>query len=64
MTWKPGRFRALQELIDLVLRWVSSALNEASRGFRAVRGFRDMSRLVAALAHRVRPTSEVCLKVS
>ena len=48
----------------MVLRWVSSALNEASRGFRAVRGFREMKRLIAALAQRVQPTTEVRLKVA
>ncbi|HEY1461083.1 MAG TPA: IS256 family transposase [Casimicrobiaceae bacterium] len=34
---------------DMVLRWVGTALHEASGGFRAVRGFREMKRIVAAL---------------
>jgi transposase-like protein len=34
---------------DMVLRWVGTALHEASGGFRAVRGFRDMKRIVVAL---------------
>ncbi|MGH8703334.1 MAG: IS256 family transposase [Burkholderiales bacterium] len=38
---------------EMVLRWIAHSLNEASRGFRAVRGFRDMKHLVNALARRV-----------
>ncbi len=38
---------------QMVLRRVASSLNEASRGFRAVRGYRDMKRLMAALARSV-----------
>jgi len=38
---------------EMVLRWIAHSLNEASRGFRAVRGFRDMRHLVTALARRV-----------
>jgi putative transposase len=34
---------------EMVLRWIGTALHEAGGGFRAVRGFRDMKRLVAAL---------------
>ena len=37
---------------QMVLRWIGCALNEASRGFRAIRGFRDMKLLIAALAKR------------
>jgi hypothetical protein len=37
----------------MVLRWIAHSLNEATRGFRAVRGFRDMKHLVNALARRV-----------
>ena len=28
---------------EMVLRWIGTALHEASGGFRAVRGFRDMT---------------------
>ncbi len=35
---------------QMVLRWIAASLNEARRGFRAVRGYRDMNRLVVALA--------------
>jgi putative transposase len=38
---------------EMVLRWIAHSLNEASRGFRAVRGFRDLKHLVNALARRV-----------
>jgi transposase-like protein len=34
---------------EMVLRWIGTALHEASAGFRAVRGFRDMNLLIAAL---------------
>jgi putative transposase len=45
---------------EMVLRWIAHSLNEASRGFRAVRGFRDMKHLVNALARRVEvPTAVV-----
>lgn len=37
---------------QMVLRWVGAALHEAGRGFRAVRGYRDMKQLVSALARR------------
>jgi len=37
---------------QMLLRWIGSALTEASRGFRAVRGYRDMKQLIAALAKR------------
>jgi len=37
----------------MVLRWIAHSLNEASRGFRAVRGFRDTKHLANALARRV-----------
>ena len=39
---------------EMVLRWIAHSLNEASRGFRAVRGFRNMKHLVNALARRVK----------
>jgi len=35
---------------QMVLRWIAASLNEARRGFRAVRGYRDMRRLATALA--------------
>jgi transposase-like protein len=34
---------------QMVLRWVGAALREAERGFRRIRGYKDMPRLVAAL---------------
>ena len=37
----------------MVLRWVAHSLHEATRGFRAVRGFRDMKHLFTATAQRV-----------
>jgi transposase-like protein len=49
---------------QMVLRWMASSLNEASRGFRAVRGYRDMERLVAALAQAVPVISDGRLKVA
>lgn len=49
---------------QMVLRWVGSAINEASRGFRAVRGYRDMKHLTVALSRRVQSASEVHLKVA
>ena len=38
---------------EMVLRWVGTALHEAGGGFRAVRGYRDLTQLVSALARRV-----------
>lgn len=38
---------------EMVLRWIAHSLNEATRGFRAVRGFRDMKRFVSALDRKV-----------
>src|SRR5262245_23881595 len=38
---------------EMVLRWIAHSLNETSRGFRAVRGFREMKHLVNALARGV-----------
>lgn len=37
----------------MVLRWIAHSLNEATRGFRAVRGFREMKHLVSALDRKV-----------
>jgi transposase-like protein len=38
--WDDGR---------MVLRWIAAALTEASKGFRRLRGYQDMPKLVAAL---------------
>jgi len=40
---------------QMVQRWVASALSDASQRFRALRGFRDMAQLIAALQARVSP---------
>jgi len=53
--WKDG---------EMVLRWVGCSVNEASRGFRAARGYRDMKHLSAALARRVNCVSDNKLKVA
>ena len=37
---------------QMVLRWIGAALTDASHRFRAVRGYRDMKRLLSALAKR------------
>lgn len=37
---------------QMLLRWIGAALTDASRRFRAVRGYRDMKRLLSALANR------------
>lgn len=34
---------------QMVLRWVGAALQEAEKGFRRIRGYKDMPKLVAAL---------------
>ena len=49
---------------QMVLRWIATSLNEASGGFRAVRGYRDMNRLVAALTQAVMPSSDGKLKLA
>jgi putative transposase len=49
---------------QMVLRWIASSLNEASRGFRAIRGFRDMKHLVAALTKAVPSASDPELKIA
>lgn len=38
---------------EMVMRWIAHSLHEATRGFRAVRGFRDMKHLVIALDRKV-----------
>jgi transposase-like protein len=49
---------------QMVLRWIATSLTQASRGFRAVRGYRDMKQLVAALAQAVPSASDGKLKVA
>jgi len=49
---------------QMVLRWIGSSLTEASRGFRAVRGYRDMQRLKTALAQRVNESAEIRRKAA
>lgn len=49
---------------EMVLRWMAASLDEASRGFRAVRGYRDMKQLVRALARAIPRTSDDKLKVA
>ena len=34
----------------MVLRWVAAAVGEAEKGFRRLKGYRDMPTLVGALA--------------
>lgn len=54
--WKDGR---------MVLRWIGASLIDATRGFRAVRGHRDMKHLIAALTQHVRNASSTAqLKVA
>ena len=48
----------------MVLRWVGCSVKEASRGFRAVRGYGDMKRLTAALKQRVALASDVQRRVA
>jgi putative transposase len=40
---------------SMVQRWVASALSDAATRFRALRGYRDMSKLIAALQARMKP---------
>jgi transposase-like protein len=40
---------------QMVLRWVASALSDARKRFRALRGFRDIPKLIAALQRRMPP---------
>lgn len=49
---------------QMVLRWIATSLNHAAHGFRAVRGYRDMKQLVAALARAVSATPDRKLKVA
>jgi transposase-like protein len=50
-TWRGG---------SMILRWVAAAVNEASRGFRHFRGFKDIPKLAAVLrAHTMKLTKSV-----
>jgi len=49
---------------EMVLRWIGTALHEASGGFRAVRGFRDMKPLVAALEEHVQLAAAIERKIA
>jgi transposase-like protein len=49
---------------EMVLRWIGTALHEASGGFRAVRGFRDMKHLVATLEEHVRLATHIERKIA
>jgi transposase-like protein len=49
---------------EMVLRWIATSLNQASHGFRAVRGYRDMKHLMAALARAVPSIGADKLKVA
>ena len=54
--WKDG---------EMVLRWVASALSDASKRFRKLRGFADMKSLMKALAKRaVEDQNEASRKVA
>jgi transposase-like protein len=48
----------------MALRWIGTALHEARSGFRAVRGFRDIRRLVAALDEHVQLATHVERKIA
>ncbi len=39
---------------SMILRWVAAAVGEAETGFRRLKGYRDMSTLVAALRKKDR----------
>ena len=47
--WKDGSMKK---------RWIAAGMLEAERSFRRVRGFKDMDKLVDALARRLDPVSE------
>ena len=48
----------------MVLRWIGSALSDARKRFRALRGFRDMPKLIAALQSQIQPDEIQQLKVA
>jgi transposase-like protein len=49
---------------QMVLRWIGAALTDASKRFRAVRGFRDMKRLLSALAKRAQGVTPIDRKAA
>jgi transposase-like protein len=49
---------------QMVLRWIGAALTDASRRFRAVRGYRDMKRLLSALAQRAEGATTINRKAA
>lgn len=49
---------------QMVMRWIATSLKEAGRGFRAVRGFRDMKRLVTALANAMPAAIDDKIKIA
>jgi hypothetical protein len=50
---------------QMLLRWIGAALHEATRGFRRVRGHRDLPKLCAALQrHYAAATVPVQRKVA
>jgi transposase-like protein len=49
---------------QMVLRWIGAALTDASRRFRAVRGYRDMKRLLAALEARAEGAAKIDRKAA
>ena len=49
---------------QMVLRWVASALSDARERFRALRGYRDMPKLIAALQSRIQTDESQQLKVA
>ena len=49
---------------EMVLRWIGTALHEAGGGFRAVRGFRDIKRLVDTLDEHVQRATRIERKIA
>lgn len=49
---------------QMVLRWIGAALTDASRRFRAVRGYRDMKHLMTALAKRAEAITTINRKAA
>lgn len=43
---------------SMILRWVAAAVGEAEKGFRRLKGHRDMPTLVAALSKHERPNRQ------
>jgi putative transposase len=41
---------------DMRLRWTAAGMSEAQRGFRRVKGFRDLPKLIAAIHRELNPT--------